>query len=95
MDTKVALLSGFLVMLLVGSGLLIIVDNTGQSTNEETQIPEQVIDEPVISNQQPVVFVPDVIRTWDGQNSIISGYIFDESPTTTSVIVKLLSLIHI
>ena len=49
MDTKVALLSGFLVMLLVGSGLLIIVDNTGQSTNEETQIPEQVIDEPVIS----------------------------------------------
>ena len=60
MDTKVALLSGFLVMLLVGSGLLIIVDNTGQSTNEETQIPEQVIDEPVISNQQPVAFVPDL-----------------------------------
>ena len=91
MDTKVALLSGFLVMLLVGSGLLIIVDNTGQSTNEETQIPEQVIDEPVISNQQPVAFVPDVIRTWDGQNSIISGYIFDESPTTTSVVVKLIN----
>ena len=91
MDTKVALLSGFLVMLLVGSGLLIIVDNTGQSANDETQIAEQVIDEPVISNQQPVAFVPDVTAPGDGQNSIISGYIFDESPTTTSVIVKLIN----
>ena len=78
-------------MLLVGSGLLIIVDNTGQSSDEETQIPEQIVEEPVVTNQQPVAFVPDVIRTWDGQNSIISGYVFDESPTTTSVIVKLIN----
>ena len=82
MDTKVALLSGFLVMLLVGSGLLIIVDNSGESDDGQNDKPDVVVEEITEVNQRPAAYIPDVSRVWDGENSTISGYVFDESPST-------------
>ncbi|MEC7097144.1 MAG: thrombospondin type 3 repeat-containing protein, partial [Candidatus Thermoplasmatota archaeon] len=90
MDTKVALLSGFLVMLLVGSGLLIIVDNSGESDDGQNDKPDVVVEEITEVNQRPAAYIPDVSRVWDGENSTISGYVFDESPSTCIVSIKLI-----
>ena len=79
MDTKVAILSGLLVTLLIGSGLLIVIDNTGDNQDKENGVVDEIIQDPIDTNQKPVVFVPDVSKSWDGENTILSGFIYDES----------------
>ncbi|GIR33971.1 MAG: hypothetical protein CM15mP47_1970 [Methanobacteriota archaeon] len=91
MDTKVAILSGFLVTLLIGCSLLIVIDNTGDSQDEENEVVDEIIQDPIDTNREPVVFVPDISKSWDGDNTILSGFIYDESPTTCTISIKLVN----
>ncbi|MED5308780.1 MAG: YHYH protein, partial [Candidatus Thermoplasmatota archaeon] len=91
MDTKVAILSGLLVTLLIGSGLLIVIDNTGDNQDKENGVVDEIIQDPIDTNQKPVVFVPDISKSWDGENTILSGFIYDESPTTCTISIKLIN----
>ena len=91
MDTKVAILSGLLVTLLIGSGLLIVIDNTGDNQDKENEVVDEIIQDPIDTNQKPVVFVPDVSKSWDGENTILTGFIYDESPTTCTISIKLIN----
>ena len=91
MDTKVAILSGFLVTLLIGCSLLIVIDNTGNSQDEENEVVDEIIQDPIDTNREPVVFVPDISKSWDGDNTILSGFIYDESPSTCTISIKLVN----
>ena len=54
MDTKIAVLSGILVMILAGSGLLVLLDNPVDDSDND--IDKEEITEPVVVvNQPPVV----------------------------------------
>ena len=54
MDTKIAALSGILVMILVGGGLLVVIDNPTDESNNDTD--KEEITQPVVAvNQPPMV----------------------------------------
>ena len=53
MDTKIAALSGILVMILAGSGLLVLLDNPADDSDND--VDKEEITEPVVEVNQPPV----------------------------------------
>ena len=71
MDTKIAALSGILVLILVGGVLLVVIDNPTDESNNDTDKGETA--EPVVAvNQPPVVMFSEQSKMWDGTNISIN-----------------------
>ena len=87
MDTKIAALSGILVMILVGGGLLVVIDNPTDESNNDTDKGE--ITEPVVAvNQPPMVMFLQQSKVWDGENISINGFAIDEIVESSIVSVR-------
>ncbi len=87
MDTKTAVLSGILVMLLAGSGLLIVLDNpTDEESNDSDK---EVIEDSVEEvNLPPVVMFSEQNKAWDGENISINGFAIDELVSSSTVTIR-------
>ena len=87
MDTKTAVLSGILVMLLAGSGLLIVLDNpTDEESNDsDNEVIEDSVEE---VNLPPVVMFSEQNKAWDGENISINGFAIDELVSSSTVTIR-------
>ena len=87
MDTKIAALSGILVMILAGSGLLVLLDNPADDSDKD--IDKEEITEPVVVlNQPPVVMFSEQSKMWDGTNISINGFAMDELIGSSTVTIR-------
>ena len=87
MDTKIAALSGILVMILAGSGLLVLLDNPADDSDND--IDKEEITEPVVVlNQPPVVMFSEQSKMWDGTNISINGFAMDELIGSSTVTIR-------
>ena len=92
MDTKIAALSGILVMILVGGGLLVVIDNPTDESNNDTDKAEPT--QPVVVvNQPPVVMFSEQSKVWDGEHISINGFATDEI-VNELIIIKRLALVN-
>ena len=87
MDTKIAALSGILVMILVGSGLLIVLDNpTDEESNDSDK--EVIGDLVEAVNLPPIVMFSEQSKVWDGENISINGFAIDELVSSSTVTIR-------
>ncbi len=91
MDTKVAILSSALILILVGSGFLIVIDNDSTNDDSTKTNEEDVFNNNELPNSAPIVKLTDIEKSWDGNNLILSGFIFDESPETAIVKIRFIN----
>ena len=93
MDGRTTLLTGILAFILIGGGFLtLVVDNIEQEENKDDD--SDSVEEPEgstsVVDQMPTILFSDYSKSWDGENIILSGFVTDESPTTSIVTIEVL-----
>ena len=93
MDGRTTLLTGILAFILIGGGFLtLIVDNIEQDENkdDDSDSSEEQSDAKPLVNEVPTILFSDYSKSWDGENIVLSGFVTDESPTTSTVTIEVL-----
>ena len=84
MDSKLALLSGILALLLVSSGAVLLVGDENSDNEQNSDEPEQ--NDAVLVNTPPSILIQDHLNfSWDGNSVRVSGFVVDENVSTTQV----------
>ena len=93
MDTRITIISGVLALLMVTSGMMLV--NNG--SNEDPVNPQEDADADIPGSQTvnliPVVLLAQThVHDWDNTSAHITGFITDESPTSSIVTVLLIDM---
>ena len=84
MDSKLALLSGILALLLVSSGAVLLLGDENSNNDENPDEAEQ--NDAVLVNTPPSILIQEYLNiSWDGNSVSVSGFVVDESVSTTQV----------
>ena len=93
MDGRTTLLTGILAFILIGGGFLtLVVDNIEQDENkdDDSDSSEEQSDAKPLVDEVPTILFSDYSKSWDGENIVLSGFVTDESPTTSTVTIEVL-----
>jgi len=83
-DSKLALLSGILALLLVSSGAVLLLSDENSDNDENPDEAEQK--DAVLVNTPPSILIQEYLNfSWDGNSVRVSGFVVDESVSTTQV----------
>lgn len=78
-------LSGVLALLMVGSGFLLMVNETTSDEDTTTDEENQQDSANTVNTPPSVINAVEFIHEWNGENASINGFVLDEVPSTTTV----------
>ena len=85
MESKMIVLSGVLALLMVGSGFLLMVNETTSDEDTTTDEENQQDSANTVNTPPSVINAVEFIHEWNGENASINGFVLDEVPSTTTV----------
>lgn len=91
MDSKNLGVSFLIAFLLVGSGLFLVAqDSVEEDPSENAEDTSSIEKDTEVDNAPGLMMVDAFQHPWDGMNATIGGFVSDESPSTSTVQIRLL-----